>query len=180
MGRTVKKFRPYTVDQFEEEQQYFEEMSSKGFHFVKYKFPFYHFHQGEPGDYQYQIDFQNLDESNKESYLQLFKDDGWEFIVGYGGVYGTWFYFRKPKSADESLRIFTDTDSKVELYGKIRRNWAFYFIFLFLVTMVPNFLLGDSFTSILLYVMWLIIAVIYAKITLRLTFKIRDLRRSEI
>jgi Protein of unknown function (DUF2812) len=180
MGRTVKKFRPFTVDQFEKEQEYFEEMSSKGFHFENYKFPFYKFKEGEPQHYQYQIDFQNLDSENKESYLQLFKDDGWEFVMEYGGVYGTWFYFRKPKSEEQTPLIFTDTDSKIELYGKIRKNWAFYFIILFLLTMLPNFLMGNTFVSIFTNVIWIIVAFIYAKITIRLTLKIRNLRKSAI
>lgn len=175
----VKKIRLTTVDQFDKDEPFLQAMSEKGLHFDSYRFPFYKFKRGEPTNYQYQTDFQALEEEDKPSYLKLFQDDGWELVLEYPGVYGSWYYFRKQVEGEDVPKIFTDTQSKLELYRKIRRNWLIFFLTLspmFLFCFVIPLLTDTKFLFGFVGILWTVVAALYAKITINLNRKIKRMQ----
>ncbi len=111
--RKTKWFWPW---QDAQEEAWLEEMSHQGLHLKKaHLFAQYDFAQGAPQNYLYRLDFQDsLKPKNKDEYLRLFTDDGWEHL----GQLGGWQYFRKPVSAGGEREIFTDNESKIQKYNR--------------------------------------------------------------
>ena len=48
----------------------------------------------------------------KEDYLQLFRDAGWEYV----GEMSGWHYFCQQAQPGEELEIYTDAESKISKY----------------------------------------------------------------
>jgi hypothetical protein len=51
----------------------------------------------------------------KDDYLQLFRDSGWEYVQEMAG----WHYFRKPALPGDQMEIYTDAESKIEKYQRL-------------------------------------------------------------
>lgn len=77
---------------------------------------FYQFEKCEPGTYVYQIDFEENFGSVSESYREFMQDMGVEIIQNWG----YWVFLRK-KKADGAFALYTDAESSMEHYKKIRR-----------------------------------------------------------
>lgn len=128
-----KKFvrRSFFAHQYEKEEEFLSKMASEGWHFVnlhKGLITKYEFDKGEPIDYVYQLDYVNKTEDT-ESYHQLFLDAGWEEVFSWDGVYdGKWYYFRKLRTGNKEDRIFTDIESKYQLYDKLMKKYGFFFL----------------------------------------------------
>ena len=78
----VKRFKLFWAWQDEKEEIWLSEMAEQGFHLDRISLPgWYDFNVGEPRKDVYRLDFQSL-RSNKDrdSYLQLFADSGWEHV----------------------------------------------------------------------------------------------------
>lgn len=119
--------------QDEKEEAWLTEMARKGLHLNDILFPgSYQFKNGEPADYVYRLDYQSLKTKEKDSYLQLFEDAGWEQV----GEMGGWMYFRFEAAAGEAPEIYSDRESKI---GKYQRVLTYLAIFLpLMVVMMPN------------------------------------------
>jgi len=117
MGKkTVTKYKWFWAWQDENEEKWLEEMSKQGYHLSCLGTPgFYHFTISEPKNYIYRLDYQLFHKKDKEEYLQLFQDSGWEHI----GEMSAWQYFRKEADNGEITEIFTDIESKVAKYKRI-------------------------------------------------------------
>src|SRR5207244_12886205 len=75
------------------------------------------FVKGEPREEKYRLDFQTLRGAERDEYLGLFRDAGWEFL----GQVANRYYFRARPDA-MSPDIFTDVESKRD---RIRRQMRF-------------------------------------------------------
>lgn len=117
----------------EKEEGWLSEMSQQGLHLEGIPFPgSYQFRKGEPGRYTYRLDYQSLKTKDKDSYLQLFSDAGWEIV----GEMGGWMYFRYKANNGEPPEIYSDLESKI---GKYQRVLGYLVVFLpILVLMMPN------------------------------------------
>lgn len=179
MEKKVIKF--ITADNFEKEENYLEEMSKKGWHFTKYKDFRYFFESGDSNDVIYQIDYHSSYEGDKEDYLQLFKDSGWTLVFTYPIFDGEWCYFKKQKTSDEPSKIYTDNDSKIELFSKIRKLWGTFGLIICLlflpITFISGILTSNSFLIYFVLLMFTFIALLYLKMVLNLTKKIHQLRK---
>ena len=121
---TITKFKWYWAWQDEKEEAWLTEMAQNGFHLESIALPGqYTFRKGEPGNYVYRLDFQTMKAKDRESYLQLFADAGWEHIGDMGG----WIYFRHLVNGSEIPEIYSDLESKI---GKYFRLMAYLVIFL--------------------------------------------------
>jgi hypothetical protein len=131
--KTVNRFRWFWAWQDEKEEAWLAELARKGLHLQSVSpFGFYHFRQGEPGDYVFRLDFQPLKAQDRESYLQLFEDAGWDHVGDLGG----WVYFRHEIDGAEIPEIYSDQESKI---GKYQRVLAFLVIFLpVMIVVMPN------------------------------------------
>ena len=111
----VKKFKIFWAWQDEKEEIWLSEMDKQGFHLEKISLPgWYEFSIGEPRKYAYRLDFQSLRSKDRESYLQLFADSGWEHV----GNMSSWEYFRREVQPGDTPDIYSDVESKI---GKYRR-----------------------------------------------------------
>lgn len=106
------KFRLYYDKDAEE--VWLREMSLKGWAFKKFFLGFYTFEPCEPGEYNYQIDLLDNLSGNNTDYSSFMEDLGVEVI----DQWWRWVYLRK-KAADGPFEMYTDLESKINLYRKI-------------------------------------------------------------
>lgn len=113
--KIMKKF--FGLGDFLDEQQFLEDQHRQGWKLVKFQgLRKYTFEKVEPKEYIYQLDYKE-DNHDDESYIQMFVDCGWEYIM----KYQTWYYFRKPKldMNQQDGEIFSDAESKIEMMKKV-------------------------------------------------------------
>ena len=107
------KFKLYFDN--EKEAEWLNEMSAKGYALTDYWWGFYSFEKCLPGEYVYQLDivdgFFNVD----DDYRQFMEDIGVELVC----MWGSWVILRK-KAADGPFQMYTDAESSIEHYSKIK------------------------------------------------------------
>ena len=119
-------YRIFTIADYEREALYFREMHAKGWKLRKVSYSIllfavkYTFEKCQPEQMSYQLDFYPMEKSERASYLQLFKDCGWEHITDFNGF----SYFSKPYSqieSDTEFEIYNDATSKLDMLYRILR-----------------------------------------------------------
>ena len=119
-------YRIFTIADYEREALYFREMHVKGWKLRKVSYSIllfavkYTFEKCQPEQVSYQLDFYPMEKSERSSYLQLFKDCGWEHITDFNGF----SYFRKAHSEIESnveFEIYNDAAGKLAMVNRILR-----------------------------------------------------------
>ena len=95
------------------------------------------------------------------SYLQLFKDAGWEHI----GEMAGWQYFRKQAESGESPEIYTDVQSKATKYKRLL-TWVSFIDILMIVIFGGNILLSHP------YSWWITVQIVFLLIVIFLTYGI--------
>ncbi|MFV0395599.1 MAG: DUF2812 domain-containing protein [Coprobacillaceae bacterium] len=110
------KYRFFALPDFIEEQEFLMEQHSQGWKFVNYNgFNKYTFEKCNPENYTYQLDYKE-DDTDDESYIQLFNDYGWEYLMKYNRFY----YFRKENTnSDIDISIFSNKESKLQMIKAI-------------------------------------------------------------
>jgi len=116
MKEQVTKFKWFWVWQDNAEERWLEEMSRQGYHLTSVSLPcMYTFIKSEPVNYIYRLDYRRFSNKEKQHYLQIFRDAGWEYL----GEMSLWQYFRKQEKAGEVNEIFTDDTSKIAKYRRV-------------------------------------------------------------
>ena len=119
-------YRIFTIADYEREALYFREMHVKGWKLRKVSYSIllfavkYTFEKCQPEQVSYQLDFYPMEKSERSSYLQLFKDCGWEHITDFNGF----SYFRKAHSeieSDAEFEIYNDVAGKLAMVNRILR-----------------------------------------------------------
>ena len=119
-------YRIFTIADYEREALYFIEMHAKGWKLRKVSYSIllfvvkYTFEKCQPEQVSYQLDFYPMEKSERASYLQLFKDCGWEHITDFN----SFSYFRKAHSEIESnaeFEIYNDAAGKLAMVNRILR-----------------------------------------------------------
>ena len=119
-------YRIFTIADYERETLYFREMHAKGWKLRKVNYSIllfavkYTFEKCHPEQVSYQLDFYPMEKSERASYLQLFKDCGWEHITDFN----SFSYFRKAHSEIESnveFEIYNDAAGKLAMVNRILR-----------------------------------------------------------
>ncbi len=119
-------YRIFTIADYEREALYFREMHAKGWKLRKVSYSIllfavkYTFEKCHPEQVSYQLDFYPMENSERTSYLQLFKDCGWEHITDFN----SFSYFRKAYSEIESnaeFEIYNDAAGKLAMVNRILR-----------------------------------------------------------
>ena len=117
-------YRIVTIADYEREAVFLEEMHAKGWKLKELRYSYlvvavkYTFEKCQPEQVAYQLDFYPMKKSERASYLQLFKDCGWEHITDFNGF----SYFRKLRSGIESeaeFEIYNDTAGKLAMVKRI-------------------------------------------------------------
>ena len=144
-------YRIFTIADYEREALYFREMHAKGWKLRKVSYSIllfavkYTFEKCQPEQVSYQLDFYPMRKSDRASYLQLFKDCGWEHITDFNGF----SYFRKLHSGIESdaeFEIYNDAAGKSAMVKRIltRRMLPILLLFLALLSVFSKFVTGGS------------------------------------
>ena len=144
-------YRIFTIADYEREALYFREMHAKGWKLRKVSYSIllfavkYTFEKCQPEQVSYQLDFYPMKKSERASYLQLFKDCGWEHITDFNGF----SYFRKLHTGIESdaeFEIYNDAAGKLAMVKRIltRRMFPILFLFLALLPVFSKFVTGGS------------------------------------
>ena len=144
-------YRIFTIADYEREALYFREMHAKGWKLRKVSYSIllfavkYTFEKCQPEQMSYQLDFYPMEKSERASYLQLFKDCGWEHITDFN----SFSYFRKAHSEIESnaeFEIYNDAAGKLAMVKRIltRRMLPILLLFLALLSVFSKFVTGGS------------------------------------
>ena len=119
-------YRIFTIADYEREALYFREMHAKGWKLKEVSYSTllfavkYTFEKCPPEQVSYQLDFYPMEKSERSSYLQLFKDCGWEHITDFN----SFSYFRKAHSeieSDAEFEIYNDVAGKLAMVNRILR-----------------------------------------------------------
>ena len=119
-------YRITTIADYDREALYLGEMHAKGWKLKEVSYSNlvvavkYTFEKCQPEQVSYQLDFYPMKKSERASYLQLFKDCGWEHITDFNGF----SYFRKLRSGielDAEFEIYNDATSKLDMVLRILR-----------------------------------------------------------
>lgn len=117
-------YRIATIADYDREALYLAEMHAEGWKLRKVSYSIllfavkYTFEKCHPEQVSYQLDFYPMEKSERASYLQLFKDCGWEHITDFNGF----SYFRKLHSGIESdaeFEIYNDAAGKLAVVKRI-------------------------------------------------------------
>ena len=148
-------YRISTIADYDKEALYLGEMHAKGWKLKEVSYSNlvvavkYTFEKCQPEQVSYQLDFYPMKKSERASYLQLFKDCGWEHITDFNGF----SYFRKLHSGIESdaeFEIYNDASGKLAVVKRILIIrmipilLIFLLIFSALLPVFSKFVSGDS------------------------------------
>lgn len=76
-----KEMKIFTLSEYEEEEQYLNQMARSGYLFEKVTLPgVYHFRKIAPVNMVYRIDFNPKKKEDWDSYKQMYQDYGWTYI----------------------------------------------------------------------------------------------------
>ncbi|MFS9156189.1 DUF2812 domain-containing protein [Streptococcus infantis] len=117
-------YRIATIADYDREALYLRKMHAEGWKLKEVSYSNlvvavkYTFEKCQPEQVAYQLDFYPMKKSERASYLQLFKDCGWEHITDFNGF----SYFRKPHSeieSDAEFEIYNDSAGKLAMVKRI-------------------------------------------------------------
>ena len=167
-------YRIFTIADYEREALYFREMHAKGWKLREVSYSIllfavkYTFEKCQPEQVSYQLDFYPMEKSERSSYLQLFKDCGWEHITDFN----SFSYFRKPHSeieSDAEFEIYNDVAGKLAVVKRIliMRMLPILLLFLALLPVFSKFVSGGSSFS------WGMFLIVIIDCTLLIVFTIQ-------
>ncbi len=138
--KTTKQFKWFTIFEYEKEQEYLRRQHQNGWRFTKVTgFGMYHFEECTPEDVVYQLDYNEDAVKNRDNYLQMFADCGWEYLQDYAG----YSYFRKPVAADGTVEeIFCDEESRLQMMQRVIKGRTVPLLVLFFCLVLPQFILN--------------------------------------
>ena len=148
-------YRIATIADYDREALYLRKMHAEGWKLKEVSYSNlvvavkYTFEKCQPEQVSYQLDLYPMKKSERASYLQLFKDCGWEHITDFNGF----SYFRKLHSGIESdaeFEIYNDASGKLAVVKRILIIrmipilLIFLLIFSALLPVFSKFVSGDS------------------------------------
>ena len=144
-------YRIATIADYDREALYLRKMHAEGWKLKEVTYSNlvvavkYTFEKCQPKQVSYQLDFYPMKKSERASYLQLFKDCGWEHITDFNGF----SYFRKAHSeieSDAEFEIYNDAAGKLAMVKRIltRRMFPILLLFLALLPVFSKFVSGGS------------------------------------
>ena len=119
-------YRIATIADYDREALYLRKMHAEGWKLKEVSYSNlvvavkYTFEKCQPEQMSYQLDFYPMKKSERASYLQLFKDCGWEHITDFN----SFSYFRKAHSeieSDAEFEIYNDAAGKLAMVNRILR-----------------------------------------------------------
>lgn len=170
-------YRISTIADYDREALYLGEMHAKGWKLRKVSYSNlvvavkYTFEKCQPEQVSYQLDFYPMKKSERASYLQLFKDCGWEHITDFN----CFSYFRKAHSGIESdaeFEIYNDAAGKLAVVKRIliMRMLPILLLFLALLPVFSKFVSGASSFSWELFLIFIIDCVLLIIFAIQISY----------
>ena len=170
-------YRIFTIADYDREALYFREMHAKGWKLRKVSYSIllfavkYTFEKCQPEQVPYQLDFYPMKTSEKTSYLQLFKDCGWEHITDFNGF----SYFSKPYSeieSDTEFEIYNDAAGKLAMVKRIltMRMLPILLLFSALLPIFSKLVSGVSYFSWELFLIFIIDGVLLIVFAIQISY----------
>ena len=141
----------------DKETQWLNEMSQKGWAMTGFFAGFYRFEPCEKGKYTYQIDFGNEFFSVSDDYREFMSDSDIEIIQSWG----FWVFLRK-LSSEGGFQLYTDVDSQIEHYKKIRNMFKTVTVIELICLFIELFSASMTNSPLLWSFVFLILAIIIA------------------
>lgn len=137
-----KCMKYFTIFEYEKEEKYLREMHKDGWKFLKVSgLGTYHFEKCTPEDVVYQLDYNKEGMKNKDEYLQMFSDCGWEHLQEFAG----YSYFRKPASEMNGEEgIFCDEESKLRMMERVLRVRMTPLVVIFFCFLLPQLCMNTA------------------------------------
>ena len=146
MKNTKTEIKFFSIPEWNKEEQYLREQHKNGWEFVEVNgFCQYHFKKCEPKDMVYQLDYNPDSVSQKEEYIQMFKDCGWEYLQNYVG----YSYFRKAASEMDRTEeeIFCDDNSRLDMMTRVFKGRMIPLLTVFFVIIIPQIIMQSQIQS---------------------------------
>ena len=170
-------YRIFTIADYEREALYFREMHAKGWKLMKVSYSIllfvvkYTFEKCQSERVSYQLDFYPMEKSERSSYLQLFKDCGWEHITDFN----SFSYFRKAHSEIESaaeFEIYNDAAGKLAMVKRIltMRMLPILLLFSALLPIFSKLVSGVSYFSWELFLIFIIDGVLLIVFAIQISY----------
>ena len=170
-------YRISTIADYDKEALYLGEMHAKGWKLKEVSYSNlvvavkYTFEKCQPEQVSYQLDFYPMKKSERASYLQLFKDCGWEHITDFNGF----SYFRKVHSeieSDAEFEIYNDAAGKLAVVKRIliMRMLPILLLFLALLPVFSKFVSGASSFSWELFLIFIIDCVLLIIFAIQISY----------
>ena len=167
-------YRIATIADYDREALYLRKMHAEGWKLKRVSYSIllvavkYTFEECQPEQVSYQLDFYPMKKSERASYLQLFKDCGWEHITDFN----SFSYFRKVHSeieSDAEFEIYNDAAGKLAMVKKIStmRMLPVLLLFSALLPVFSKLLSGRSYFS------WGMFLIVIIDCTLLIVFAIQ-------
>ena len=133
----IRKFKWIPAWKLEEEEVWLRQMNLNGYKLLSTFCPFYTFQKCESIDYIYKIGYKALKSNELNDYLLLYSDLGWEYVTTHFG----WRFFRCKASQCQTSEIYTDSDSKAQVFKEFSRIFIFLLLFVIVYSIYIGFLL---------------------------------------
>ena len=117
----LKKFR--LLFDKDVEQKWLNEMCQRGWALKNFRLGVYTFESCQPGEYIYQVDLlpgSGFQPNDPEGYAEFMEETGVEVVCRWF----RWIILRK-KAAEGPFDIYTDAESQIQLYSRIRTMFLF-------------------------------------------------------
>jgi hypothetical protein len=173
---------------YEKEEKWLNEMSAKGLAMTGYTWCRYVFEESPQNEFIYRIELLKNPPAHAESagYIKFLEDSGIECV----DAYMRWIYLRK-KSSDGDFDIYSDLDSKLTHYGRVRSLWVtLMFLELFsgflnifiggLNLLAPHSISRFPFVNIGLGALLVAIGVLFFALTRQLGRRIKALKKEKM
>lgn len=137
MKNTKTEFKFFSVPEWKKEEQYLREQHKNGWAFTGVSgLGLYRFEKCEPMDVIYQLDYNPDSTSNKDEYIQMFQDCGWEYLQNFVG----YSYFRKPAAemGGSEEEIFCDDASRLDMMKRVFRGRMIPLLAIFFLIIIPQ------------------------------------------
>ena len=170
-------YRIATIADYDREAFYLREMHAQGWKLRKVSYSIllfavkYTFEKCQPEQVSYQLDFYPMKKSERASYLQLFKDCGWEHITNFNGF----SYFRKAHSeieSDAEFEIYNDAAGRLAMVNRIltMRILPILLLFAALLPIFSKFVSGVSSFSWALFLIFIIDGVLLIVFAIQISY----------
>ena len=143
MKDTKTEFKYFSILEWKKEEKYLREQHKNGWEFVSVNsIGLYHFKKCTPQDVIYQLDYNPESVTQKNEYVQMFQDCGWEYLQNYVG----YSYFRKAASEMDGTEeeIFCDNASRLDMMKRVYKQRMIPLVCSFFLIIIPQIIMQSQ------------------------------------